>query len=182
VHDDEAILDAALELMAETGYQAMSLRDIAERSGVSIPSLYRRWRDKAELVSAAVFRAGRERLRQPTGDLRADLLAQLRDVRRMYETITDLGMVGTLLAEERRHPEFLEAWRRVVIGPRRTAIEAAVQKGLDDGVVSAGTDPKVVGQALLGAYYAARIAGDPLDADWEERVVSVLTEGLNPQS
>src|SRR3954465_12441885 len=45
----------ALELLVEEGYQATSIQAIARRAGVSAPSIYRRWSNKAELVEAAVF-------------------------------------------------------------------------------------------------------------------------------
>ena len=39
---DEAVRRAALELLAEIGYQATSIQAIARRAGVSAPSIYRR--------------------------------------------------------------------------------------------------------------------------------------------
>lgn len=177
VHDDEVILEAALTLMAEIGYQRMSLQDIATRSGVSVPSIYRRWANKAEVVSAAVLQSKRDRI-TPVGDLRADLLAQLRDVRGMYEDVTDIGMTGTLLAEERRHPEFIGAWRRVVVGPRRSAIADIVRRAQLDGEAAESIDPNTVAELVVGAYYAARVAGSDLDELWDERIVDTLLIGV----
>ena len=176
VHDDEVILQAALDLMSELGYQRLSLNDIATRAGVSVPSIYRRWANKAEVVSAAVELTKRVQI-APTGDVEIDLLAQLRDVRRLYEEITDIGMTGTLLAEERHHPEFIEAWRRTAIKPRRAAIEAIVRLGQEKGSVAADVDPHVVPDLLVGAYYAARIAGTTVNAAWEKSVMRVLLRG-----
>ncbi|MDR6866608.1 AcrR family transcriptional regulator [Microbacterium resistens] len=177
VHDDEVILRAALELMSELGYQRLTLQDIATRSGVSVPSIYRRWANKAEVVSAAVALTKRTQI-APTGDVEADLLAQLRDIRRMYEEVTDIGMTGTLLAEERHHPEFIQAWRRAAIGPRRAAIEGIVRRGQEQGVVAPDVDAHVVPDLLAGAFYAARIAGTPLDETWDRTVVGLLLGGI----
>lgn len=177
VHDDEVILRAALELMSELGYQRLTLQDIATRSGVSVPSIYRRWANKAEVVSAAVETTKRTRI-EPTGDVETDLLAQLRDVRRLYEKVTDIGMTGTLLAEERHHPEFIAAWRRTAIGPRRAAIEDIVRRGQANGAIAPHVDPHVVPDLLIGAFYAARIAGTAPDEAWDETVVRLLLRGI----
>ena len=177
MHDDEVILKAALELMSELGYQRLTLQDIATRSGVSVPSIYRRWANKAEVVSAAVETTKRTRI-EPTGDVEVDLLAQLRDVRRMYEDVTDIGMTGTLLAEERHHPEFMEAWRRTAIGPRRQAIEDIIRQGQQQGGIAPDVDAHVVPDLLVGAFYAARIAGTRLDSAWDEEVVRTLLVGI----
>ena len=51
---DRAILDATLHLLAEQGYQAMSIEGVAAASGVSRPTVYRRYASKADLVAAAL--------------------------------------------------------------------------------------------------------------------------------
>ena len=47
---DEAILRAALELLAEDGYRALTMERVRERSGVGKATLYRRYGSKEELV------------------------------------------------------------------------------------------------------------------------------------
>lgn len=177
IHNDEVILDAALELLMEVGYQRISMHAIAARSGVSVPSIYRRWANKTEVVSAAVARSRRVQL-DPTGDLRTDLVAQLRDVRLMYEAVSHIGLTGTLLAEERHHPELIAAWRKTVTGPRRQGIEAIIERAKHSGAVDIGTDAVVAGQMLIGAFYAARIAGNTLAEGWDENVVDALIAGI----
>ena len=52
---DDRVLAATLTLLAEVGFDAMSVRGIAERSGVSRPAINRRWPSKAHLVLDAVL-------------------------------------------------------------------------------------------------------------------------------
>lgn len=177
VHADEHILETALELLTRLGYQATSIARIAEESGVSKPAVYRRWKNKAELISAAIAHSHRHQA-EPTGDLRIDLIAQLNDVRHAYERIGHMGMVGVLLSEESRNPEFLRAWREVAIRPRRAGICDVVQTAIDNGDISAGVDSEVVAQTLIGSYYAAYMAGDVLSDDWADIVVEQLLQGL----
>jgi AcrR family transcriptional regulator len=50
----ERILEAARELVAEKGYEGLTMRDLAERSGVSVPTLYNLCGTKDELLFQAV--------------------------------------------------------------------------------------------------------------------------------
>ncbi|HUH03790.1 MAG TPA: TetR family transcriptional regulator [Kofleriaceae bacterium] len=54
-----AILDAATALAAEGGFDNVRQRDVAERAGVSLATLYRRYRSKEDLLAAALERKTR---------------------------------------------------------------------------------------------------------------------------
>src|SRR6476469_2011037 len=56
-----ALLQAAVELIAEVGPAAFTLREVARRAGISHNAPYRHFREKDELL-AAVATAGFERL------------------------------------------------------------------------------------------------------------------------
>lgn len=47
-------------LVAEKGYAGVSLRDVAQESGLAFPELYRRYRDKPALVAAFMVRIDEE--------------------------------------------------------------------------------------------------------------------------
>jgi AcrR family transcriptional regulator len=64
----ERILDVALELFNEQGYDATSLREIAERLGVTKAALYYHFKSKADILLELHFRLH---------DLGGDLLAEL---------------------------------------------------------------------------------------------------------
>ena len=51
---DQAILHAALELLAESGYAALTMERVRERAGVGKATLYRRYGSKEELARAAI--------------------------------------------------------------------------------------------------------------------------------
>jgi AcrR family transcriptional regulator len=67
------ILDAALELFAEAGYNGTSIPDVMDRAGVGAGSLYRLFESKEALINA-VFRDAKGRLERALKDgLAADL-------------------------------------------------------------------------------------------------------------
>src|SRR6266705_1481360 len=74
---ERAILSAAIGLLGEAGYEAMTMDAVAARAHASKTTIYRRWPGKAELVRAAVDAhiAGRVLGSHDTGSLRGDLMA-----------------------------------------------------------------------------------------------------------
>ena len=66
---DTAIMGAALALLRERCYAGLTLDDVAARAGVGKSSLYRRFRDRADLATTAVGSAQHD-LPEPTGDRR----------------------------------------------------------------------------------------------------------------
>src|SRR3954468_25112873 len=78
----QAILDAAVHLLAEVGYDRATVEAVAARAGVSKPTIYRRWPGgKAEIVADAIRAKRADGAVLPdTGSLRGDLLAMLRAI------------------------------------------------------------------------------------------------------
>ena len=72
---EQEILDAALEVLADVGYDRLTMDAVAQRAKASKATLYRRWTSKATLVVEALARTKGGVLDAPdTGDLRSDLL------------------------------------------------------------------------------------------------------------
>lgn len=75
---DGPILRTVRKLLAERGYQELSVQEVTRRCGVHVRTISRRWPTKAELVAAAVLGGDGVDARgvgglRPTGDLRTDL-------------------------------------------------------------------------------------------------------------
>ena len=78
---DEAILDATIELLAESGLRRTTIAAVADRAGVARATIYLRWSSRDRLIAAAARHAlGRPPFR-PTGDVAADLRAGGREAR-----------------------------------------------------------------------------------------------------
>ncbi|WP_156935137.1 TetR/AcrR family transcriptional regulator [Pseudonocardia spinosispora] len=174
---DERVFAATLELLNTDGFQGMSMDKVAAAAGVSKPTLYRRWPSKADLAAAAIAHTHRT---WPTPDpvAKVALVAELRDVRETYLHWNNMAMVGTLLAEEDRHPELLEAWRTRIARPRRRRIRQILQQGVADGSVRADTDLDVATHLLVGAFYAKYTVGDHFDPEWASDVVEMVWAGI----
>ena len=75
VERERGLLSVALDVLCESGYEAMSMDVVAARGRCSKATLYRHWQGKAQLISAALV-AGRPVATGSidTGTLRGDLL------------------------------------------------------------------------------------------------------------
>ncbi len=80
---DDAIIEAALELLTEKGYHGLTMSEVAARAGVSKATLYRRWTAKADVVADAVATISPMRPpRYPGTSLRDDLIALMEEAGR----------------------------------------------------------------------------------------------------
>ena len=87
---EDALLDAAWAELQAVGYAGLTMEAVADRAGTSRAVLYRRWRNRPELV-LAVIRRHRPMLSgeiPDTGSLRGDVLALLR---RMSSRLAEIG-------------------------------------------------------------------------------------------
>jgi AcrR family transcriptional regulator len=79
----DAILNATIELLGELGYAALTMDAVAARAKASKATMYRRWRNKVELVKAALdaLDADHNKTIPDTGALRSDLVAVMKALR-----------------------------------------------------------------------------------------------------
>ena len=71
-----AITDAALRQLDEIGYGRITMESVACEAGVARATVYRRYRDKADLITAALAGNSTGHLVEgPSDDPRADLIA-----------------------------------------------------------------------------------------------------------
>ena len=144
---DQAILSAAARQFGESGYARMSLESVAAAAGTTVPSLRRRYRNKAELAAAVI---GSLRVEDPPAGAptpRAHALAILENFHSNLRAIPALAILGSLLAEEERHPELLHLFKTRLVEPRRALLRQALAGGS-----STRSEPitAAVSSALLG--------------------------------
>ncbi|MFE0368226.1 TetR/AcrR family transcriptional regulator [Streptomyces tendae] len=77
---ENAITDAAWEVLVEHGYNGFTYEAITARAGTSKPVLYRRWPQREDLLIATLTRYWRPLGIPDTGSLRQDALTLLRTV------------------------------------------------------------------------------------------------------
>jgi AcrR family transcriptional regulator len=175
---DRAILDAALELLYEHGYSGMSMEAVAESAGVGKTTVYRRYRDKADLVTAAIAELKRGEEVPDSGDTKADLLELLQQVVRSKERVQNMRLLGMLWADQERNPELLRLFRERVIAPRRQTMVDVLRRGQERGQVRADVDPALATEMMVGAHFARQFNGHRFTRDWAHDVVETMWPAL----
>ncbi len=173
-----AIIDAALRLLAAEGYARMSVNGVAAEAGVSKAAIYLRYRSKADLATAALAHLREAGEADPTGDLRADLVAELRQLRRNAERVSGMALIGTCLTEEQHTPELLPLYRERTSRPRRARLREMLEAARERGEIDAGADVEPAIDLFMGAYQARYLSGEPFTRRWEEGIVTALLRGL----
>lgn len=147
---DRAVFDATAALLAEVGYNGLSLEAVARRAGVGRPSLYRRWSSKAALVVDALGAIAGTDPAPDTGSLRGDLTALTVAMAALYDTPLARQVVPGLLGDLARQPDLADRFRTDYIEPRRTSTKHALSRAVARGEIPPVTDPEQVCDLLAG--------------------------------
>lgn len=175
-----AIHEAALRQLAEHGYARISLERVAVEAGVARATVYRRYQDKADMVTAAVA-AGMDELPTRTSqDPRRDLLRFL-DAFDARFAAPCLAVIGTLLGAE-GDPHGIDLHRKRVVEPRTAYVRKLLVRAQELGELDPGADLDLALQMLMGAVFARRISGVPGDGSWARRAVDAVWRGMAPTS
>jgi AcrR family transcriptional regulator len=171
------VLAATLALLERDGYRGLSVDAVAERSGVAKTTIYRHFRNKADLATAALAAYARPQDDPPLpDDPRAALVEHLERFRRRMDA-KGMGVLASMLQED-EDPELLELHRARIIRPRTLMARAAVEAGVARGELREDADVGLALEMAVGGYFAAHIGGRELPPDWAQRVTDLLWRGL----
>jgi len=167
---DQSILSTAVHQFGDLGFARMSLESVATAAGTTVPSLRRRYRNKAELA-AAVIRS--LRVEEPPDEAvtpRAHALAILQNFHSNLRAVPAMAILGSLLAEEERHPELLDLFKTTLVEPRRALLRQALSAGdFPDRI-----DFDVLTSMLIGSFYGQYVTTAGVPDDWPERVLNAV--------
>ncbi|MEV8099036.1 TetR/AcrR family transcriptional regulator [Kitasatospora sp. NPDC085879] len=171
---ETAILAAALTLLTRHGFTRMTLDNVARAAGVSKATIHLRWRTKTELAAAALATLRPCAAPHTTGDVRADLAAQLADLAAVLTRTGGMALIGTCLAEEDHTPDLLELLREHAVIPRRAGLVRVLDQARAAGTAAIDLDAESLASALLGVFCADYLAGRTAGPGWADRIVAAL--------
>jgi AcrR family transcriptional regulator len=180
---DRAILRAAIELMAAQGVRDLRMDDVAARARVGKATIYRRYRSKDELVTAAVSALVSEITVPDTGSTRADLAALMQGAVEVYSGSVEAGVMPSLVDAMNRDAELARSVREKFLTGRRAALRAVLERGVERGDLRADLDLELALDVLGGPlFYRLLITGGPIDRRLADGVVELLLRGFAPES
>lgn len=176
---DAAINKATLELLAERGYNALSIKAIAERAGTTTPAVYRRWSSKADLVMHAVFRTEGPDVVADTGDIERDIRTMVRWSLEKFGQPGGRAALAGLLAEAPDRRGGVQAQLAGIWQLMNDRLRRAVQ----DGELRADLDADALIAAISGPAMMAAInrGGRAVSDDTVDALAAIALEGIRTQ-
>jgi AcrR family transcriptional regulator len=114
---DDALRQAALSLLAEIGYDRLTVDKIAACAGAGKATIYRRWSGKAELVVDALMCQKGTLAIPDTGNLRDDLMALARQATGQEDQHLAMQLMVGLVSALPRDPELREVFHERLVTP-----------------------------------------------------------------
>ena len=176
-----AILDAAIALIREVGYDAVTMDGIAARAGVGKAALYRRWSSKEALVVEALGQLVAALPVPDTGTLAEDVRLVMRANLHMYlDPASGLLLSGLVAAMARRKP-IARAVRRGFVATRHEALRTALERGVARGELRDDVDLDLVVEMLNAPlFYRYLLSGRPVDEPLVAAVTATILRAFAP--
>lgn len=178
----QAIIDAAVEVLAEVGYTSMTIDAVAQRAGSNRVLIYRVWDSKVALARDALFGTADTLVVPDTGSTPADLrgfVAQL--VANMNRPAYVKGVPG-LTVELLNDPALFRDTHRRYVEPTERGFAAILSRGRARGEDVGDVDPKVLTRVVSGIVSGLAQAGRHSSEAITEIVLAALLGGLVPST
>lgn len=181
---DGAILEVAITILGEVGYERMTMDMVAVRAKAGKATVYRRWSSKGDMVLDAVARMKREQVDlgnlPDTGSLRGDLLALFKpsSVEESDRKLRALVGLSALLAQE---ASLAGAAGNAIIEPWVEANRVLLQKAAARGEIAADAAIETMASIIPSlAAFRSLIERKPFDrAFLVEMIDHVLLPALS---
>lgn len=176
---EEQILSTTLRLLAEVGYDRLTMDAVATAVKASKATLYRRWTSKGDLVVDAVSRA--KACPAPpvvdTGTLRGDLLGLSCSIGGLTDQVP-MSVLASLVTALPREPDLADAFQRLFLNPRIDVAVEVFERAQKRGEISTDVDPHLLA-SILPSMIIHRQFVLLADAD-QDYVESVVDEVVLP--
>jgi len=174
-----AVLRATAELMDEVGLRAMTIDEIASRSGTSKATIYKWWANKyAVAVEAFLSEMFAESADPDTGSAHEDFRLALQGLVHFYASPSG-RVFAQLVAEAQFDPAVAVEFRDRLVGSRRQLARTIWDRGVARGELRVDVDPEVAMDLMFGpAMYRLVARHAPLDDAAADEIVETAMHGL----
>jgi AcrR family transcriptional regulator len=177
---DREVVAAALKVLREGGYRAVTLDGIARRVKRARTSLYRRWPSKRHLVAYTVLSEMGASPAADTGTLRGDLQATVGTLLRAFSGPLRHALPG-LVADMAHDVKLAETLRREVLDARRQSVRAAFARAQARGEARSGPEIELLLDMLTAPFYYRALFGHaPITRRMAHDVVEYLLRIVAP--
>jgi len=174
---DPAILNAALALLAEHGYEATNMNDVAAKAGVGKAAIYRRWSSKAALITDALIYWRPDLMSDEypdTGSLTGDFELLVERAARNDDSLISNDLVLRVAVEAAHDPELATALDDLLLYRGRRMVSAILTRAAARGEISGDRDWSLVADVVTAMALMRVISGQTVDAKFVREVIDTL--------
>jgi AcrR family transcriptional regulator len=176
---EDEILDATVAVVAELGYDRLTMDAVATAAKASKATLYRRWSTKAELVVDAISRAKGCPMPEDvdTGSLRGDLISMACGAGGFTDEMP-LSVIAGLITALHRDADLQKAFRERFLAPRLLLTQKAYERAVERGEIAPGIDIELLSTTLPAVivHHAYVLGVEPTD----ELILRVIDNVILP--
>ncbi len=171
---EQEILEATLTVLAEAGYDRLTMDAVAAEAKASKATLYRRWSSKPELVVEAICSHKVHPPTPDTGTLRGDLVAAHCGMGGLQDSRA-LAVQAAVVTAMARDPEFAATYRKEFIGPKQAASRTIFERARARGEIRDDVDLDLLIPALPGiVLHRVFLLGDVATPELVARVIDQI--------
>lgn len=175
-HTRSVVLDSTVEILAESGFERLTVEAVAERSGVARSTIYRNWPDRSQLLIDAFESMCAFPEIPDLGSMEAELRFLAEELSSGLRDVGWASALPSLVGAAHHDPALTEA-QRLFSERRRAATGVIFERAAERGELSSGRHP-----GELAEFFAARfffrflMTRSPIDdAFIDSQIQAVLT-------
>ena len=173
-----AILDAALQLLAEEGYTRMSMDAVAKKAGVTKPTIYRRGKTKEKLAMAAIEQLLGDEAPPHPPPAPSALRSILGTLQKTLFRPDGMPIIGAVMVEQRHTRDLINHFRERVVQPRRMMLQEVLKHAEKRGDLRPKADIDAAVNMLIGSFYAHYLTDEKIPVTWARRIVDTVWKGI----
>lgn len=175
---EDRIAESALQLLRDGGPRAATMEAVASASGVAKTTIYRRHRDRRDLLTATLSGLATPQPLDPALDPPARLRWIIDRAIEIIEHGVGLGGVAAMLTDE--DPEFSALFRRI-LSDRRGHLTSVIDACKKDGSMRDDVEAAPLIDAIVGAYLAEYARTGNVATGWSARLFDLLWPAVRPR-
>ncbi|MEH1841637.1 MAG: TetR/AcrR family transcriptional regulator [Nostoc sp.] len=180
IQADQAIVQATLDLLAEVGYESMSIEAIASRAGVGKTTIYRRYTSKEELVADAIESLRDDLVIPDTGRFWGDMDILINNAAKKIDSPLGRQTLALIISTASSNPKFAEVYWTKYTKLRRKAFSKVLERAKSRGEIHKDADVDLIIDLLSGSLYYALIfkpTTEPVET-YMRRTINLLLKGI----
>ncbi|MEL6461803.1 MAG: TetR/AcrR family transcriptional regulator [Cyanobacteria bacterium J06621_15] len=173
------ILKAAYEMLDEVGFMDLTIEGVAARAEVGKPTIYRRWKTKAQLAMDAFLSGVNPEIAFPdTGSVEEDFREQMNKIVKLMNSSRG-EILATVIGSGQVDDNLMVAFRENWLLPRREDAKRIFQRGVEREELRDDIDAELAIDTLYSPlFYRLLLKHLPLSETFVDEIIDVVFNGL----